>query len=167
MNKEANITVNIEYNSKSNNTEIIARKKDKFHFKNFYKYDFHNLAMDDIVQEGLHMLKDNRIYVISSDKISINCHIFDLESVVDLLTVYPVGMGGDYYGFSLPGSSTVTIYLLPLERTNETISETHHISIIEKQNNKLKTIKQNMKAGSLWQFTAYVEKRYQYGFVIN
>ncbi|VIO89741.1 Uncharacterized protein BM_BM1548 [Brugia malayi] len=158
MNKEANITVNIEYNSKSNNTEIIARKKDKFHFKNFYKYDFHNLAMDDIVQEGLHMLKDNRIYVTSSDKISINCHIFDLESVVDLLTVYPVGMGGDYYGFSLPGSSTVTIYLLPLERTNETISETHHISIIEKQNNKLKTIKQNMKAGSLWQFTAYVEK---------
>nr|CDQ04056.1 Bm1548 [Brugia malayi] len=114
--------------------------------------------MDDIVQEGLHMLKDNRIYVTSSDKISINCHIFDLESVVDLLTVYPVGMGGDYYGFSLPGSSTVTIYLLPLERTNETISETHHISIIEKQNNKLKTIKQNMKAGSLWQFTAYVEK---------
>ncbi|EJW78953.1 hypothetical protein WUBG_10138, partial [Wuchereria bancrofti] len=57
---------------------------------------------------------------------------------------YPVGMGGDYYGFSLPGNSTVTIYLLPLERINETIPENHHISIIEKQDNELKTIKQNM-----------------------
>ncbi|VDM13855.1 unnamed protein product, partial [Wuchereria bancrofti] len=132
-----------------------GKKKEKIFI---LQYNFHNLVMDDTVEEGLHMLEDNRIHVTSSDKMSINCHIFDLESVVDLLTVYPVGMGGDYYGFSLPGNSTVTIYLLPLERINETIPENHHISIIEKQDNELKTIKQNMTAGSLWKFTTHVEK---------
>lgn len=63
-------------------------------------------------------------------------------------SVHPVGMGGDYYAFSLPGPSTTTLYFLPLGTTNETISQSHgvhNVSITVRQNNKLETIKQSMK----------------------
>ncbi|EFO16009.1 hypothetical protein LOAG_12500 [Loa loa] len=57
-------------------------------------------------------------------------------------------MGGDYYGFSLPGPSTTTLYFLPLGATNETISQSygiHNVSITVRQNNKSEMIKQIMK----------------------
>ncbi|EFO15356.2 hypothetical protein LOAG_13154 [Loa loa] len=70
-------------------------------------------------------------------------------------------MGGDYYGFSLPGPSTTTLYFLPLGATNETISQSygiHNVSITVRQNNKSEMIKQIMKAGSLWHYTTSVEE---------
>ncbi|CAG9540153.1 unnamed protein product [Cercopithifilaria johnstoni] len=124
------------------------------------QYNFHDLISDDTV-EGLHMLQDYRIHVTSSEKISIIAYVFDTKSAVDYFLVHPVGMGGDYYAFSLPGRSTMTLYFLPLGATNETISQSHcvhNVSITVRQNNKSETIKQNMKADSLWQYTAPVEQ---------
>ncbi|VDK89383.1 unnamed protein product [Litomosoides sigmodontis] len=70
-------------------------------------------------------------------------------------------MGGDYYAFSLPGRSIMSLYFLPLGATNQATSQSddvHSVSITLRQKNKLKIVKQNMKAGSLWQYTAPVEE---------
>ncbi|VBB30659.1 unnamed protein product [Acanthocheilonema viteae] len=70
-------------------------------------------------------------------------------------------MGGDFYAFSLPGRSTMTLYLLPLGATNETISQSydvHSVSLKVRQKNKIINIKQDMKAGSLWQYRERVEQ---------
>ncbi|CAG9535414.1 unnamed protein product [Cercopithifilaria johnstoni] len=155
---ENDIVLNIEYTRIDNSNA--AKKKDKFRFNSYLCYDFDHLAMNDTI-EGLHMLGNDRIHVTSSDKISVLCYINDLKTLVDAFLVHPVGMGGDYYAFSLPGRSTMTLYFLPLGATNETISQSHcvhNVSITVKQNNKLETIKQNMKAGSLWQYTAPIEQ---------
>uniref|UniRef100_A0A0R3RY44 DUF4433 domain-containing protein n=1 Tax=Elaeophora elaphi TaxID=1147741 RepID=A0A0R3RY44_9BILA len=125
------------------------------------QHNFRNLVANDR-KKGLHMLGDDRIHITSSEKITITCYINDNQSFVEMFLVHPVGMGGDYYAFSLPGRSTMTLYFLPLGTTNETMSQNHdvhNVSITLKQtNNKLETIKQDMKAGSLWQYTAPVER---------
>ncbi|KAL3993607.1 hypothetical protein ACH3XW_18255 [Acanthocheilonema viteae] len=163
MDKQKNITVNIEYNvlSSKNNGSKVGKKKDKLVIRAAYEYDFHNLTMNDTV-EGLHMLADHRIHITSSEKISIIAYVFDTKSAaVDYFLVHPVGMGGDYYAFSLPGRGTMTLYFLPFGATNETIAQSHgvhNVSITVRQNNKLETVKQTMKAGSLWQYTAPVEQ---------
>ncbi|VDK76500.1 unnamed protein product [Litomosoides sigmodontis] len=78
-----------------------------------------------------------------------------------MVRLHPVGMGGDYYAFSLPGRSIMSLYFLPLGATNQATSQSddvHSVSITLRQKNKLKIVKQNMKAGSLWQYTAPVEE---------
>ncbi|KAM3720093.1 Phosphoglucomutase-like protein [Dirofilaria immitis] len=161
MNKLMNITVNIDYNimiTKNNNSEVV-QKKDKVIIRASYKYEFNKLVINDMI-EGLHMLGDNRIHVTSSDKISIIAYTIDNKFATDYFLVHPVGMGGDYYAFSLPGPSIITLYFLPLGATNETISQNdgiHHVSMRLRENDKLEIINQTMQAGSLWQYTAFVE----------
>ncbi|VIO93038.1 Uncharacterized protein BM_BM9011 [Brugia malayi] len=162
MDREKNVTANIEYNilSIKNNKSEIEKKKDKVVLRSFYQYNFHNLVVNNAV-DGLHMLEDNRIHITSLDKISIIAYVSDDKSAIDYFLVHPVGMGGNYYGFSLPGRSTITLYFIPLGATNKTISQNHgvhNVSIKLRQNNKIKTVKQSMKAGSLWQYTTFVQE---------
>uniref|UniRef100_A0A0R3RSH4 Calpain_III domain-containing protein n=1 Tax=Elaeophora elaphi TaxID=1147741 RepID=A0A0R3RSH4_9BILA len=162
MDKEKNITVNIEYNILRNGSDQskIEKKKDEVVFRKSHEYNFHEMIVNGAVN-GMHMLGDYRIHVTSLDKISIIAYVFHTKSAADYFLVHPVGMGGDYYAFSLPGRSTMTLYFLPLEAANKTISQSHdvhNVSITLKQKNKLETIKQSMEAGSLWQYTAPVEQ---------
>ncbi|VDM13151.1 unnamed protein product [Wuchereria bancrofti] len=162
MDKEKNVTVNIEYNilsSKSDKSKV-EKKKDKVVIRSFYEYNFYDLVVNNPV-EGLHMLEDNRIHITSLDKISIIAYVSNDKSAIDYFLVHPVGMGGNYYGFSLPGHSTITLYFIPLGATNKTISQSHgvhNVSIKLRKNNKIQTLKQSMKAGSLWQYTTFVQE---------
>ncbi|EFO15332.2 hypothetical protein LOAG_13178 [Loa loa] len=151
MDKTKNVTVNIEYNilSNKNGSSAIRKKVDKVVIRASYEYKFYNLVTDNTTG-GLHMLGNNQIHITSLDKISIIAYVSDTKSAIDYFLVHPVGMGGDYYGFSLPGPSTTTLYFLPLGATNETISQSygiHNVSITVRQNNKSEMIKQIMKVG--------------------
>uniref|UniRef100_A0A183HM07 Glyco_hydro_38C domain-containing protein n=1 Tax=Onchocerca flexuosa TaxID=387005 RepID=A0A183HM07_9BILA len=170
MNKQENITVNIEYSVSSSEIDnsVVGRKKDNIIFKGHYKfmrysalpleveikkkmiklqYDFDNLVVDDTVK-GLHMLANNQIHISSSNKISIIAYTIDEKSAADYFLVHPVGMGGDFYAFSLPGPSTVTLYFLPLGATNKTILQSHgvhNVLITARENDKLEIMNQTMQ----------------------
>ncbi|KAL3997230.1 hypothetical protein ACH3XW_10015 [Acanthocheilonema viteae] len=157
-NKNTYVALNIEY-TKIDNAKV-TRKMDSVEFRSFRRYDFENLVMME-GNEGLQMLGNDRIHIIASEKISLTCYTYDHNSFADMFLVHPVGMGGDFYAFSLPGRSTMTLYLLPLGATNETISQSydvHSVSLKVRQKNKIINIKQDMKAGSLWQYRERVEQ---------
>lgn len=52
------------------------------------QYNFDKLVMNDAVEEGLHRIRDYRIRVTSSRKISIVCYVYDLKSLANLFLGY-------------------------------------------------------------------------------
>ncbi|VDK74710.1 unnamed protein product [Litomosoides sigmodontis] len=138
--------INIDYPGVENSK--FTRMRAEFSFKAARKYIFEKVVMSDVAKEGMNMISDYRIHVTSSDIISIHCFIFDSETFATMFLVHPVGMGGDYYAFSLPGRSIMSLYFLPLGATNQATSQSddvHSVSITLRQKNKLKIVKQNMK----------------------
>ncbi|VDM91996.1 unnamed protein product [Litomosoides sigmodontis] len=149
MDRQKDIKVNIEYNALNNDHKNSSRvrKKDEVVIRASHKYRFNDFKMNDFI-DGLHILRDYRIHVTSSEKISIIAYVSDTKSATDYFLVHPVGMGGDYYAFSLPGRSIMSLYFLPLGATNQATSQSddvHSVSITLRQKNKLKIVKQNMK----------------------
>uniref|UniRef100_A0A915PLI8 IgGFc-binding protein N-terminal domain-containing protein n=1 Tax=Setaria digitata TaxID=48799 RepID=A0A915PLI8_9BILA len=156
MDREISITVHADYGViqyTRDNKPKLREIKQQLTFKGFHKYEIESWKMDEI-KEGLHMLLNTRIHITATDKISINCYVSDVTGAVDYFLVHPVGMGGNYYSFSIPTHITATVYFLPLGATNQTIWQehgVHDVSITIGENNQL-------KAGSLWQYTTATQK---------